>query len=324
MKKSVLLITVVFLLALAQMSAAEDGNGGQPGAFMDLTLGARPAALGGAFTALAEDGIGHFYNPAGSAQSRKNDVTFSYRAMHLGRRLGMTSISIPAREQARLSLFWVHAGTSDLEARDEQGIILSGNSVSYKENMIGMNFSKGFIPELLLGGKVYYLQNNMSNINANTIGADFGALVKLDMRKTFMAGVFPLLQFGLTAERIGATYKWVTTSFWQSYGRERGAAVDEKFPVVYRGGVALRNPYNYLLAFDIEASTASIVKTHIGAEYSLNRNITFRAGLDDMHPTAGFGLLKRMDKIAIRIDLSYLTDKVGEGDDVLVSFDLIF
>ena len=322
--KKLLVYTVLILASLGQGSSAEDGNGGQPGAFMDLTLGGRPAAMGGAYAAIADGGIGHLYNPAGPAQSSKSTFSFSYRSMKLDRSLGFASFTIPARENAALSLFWIHAGTSDLEARDVQGNILSDLDVSYNENMLGINFAKAFIPEIILGGKVYYLQNNISDINASTVGADLGLLVKLDMRKTFLERTFPLLQAGLTVERIGAIYKWVTTSFWQEYGRERGSAVDEKFPINYVGGLAMIKPGKYLLAFDVEASAASIVKTHIGGEYSLNRNYFLRGGLDDMHPTIGFGVLKRMDKFALRVDLSYLTDRFDEGDDFLVSFDLIF
>ncbi len=67
-----------------------------------------------------------------------------------------------------------------------------------------------------------------------------------------------------------------------------------------------------------------MLKTHFGGEYNVNRNLMLRAGLDDFNPTFGFGLFKRMEEFAVMIDLSYLFDKAGEGDDVLVSFDVVF
>ena len=75
--KKLLVYTVLILASLGQGSSAEDGNGGQPGAFMDLTLGGRPAAMGGAYAAIADGGIGHLYNPAGPAQSNKSTFSFS-------------------------------------------------------------------------------------------------------------------------------------------------------------------------------------------------------------------------------------------------------
>ena len=66
------------------------------------------------------------------------------------------------------------------------------------------------------------------------------------------------------------------------------------------------------------------MKTHFGGEYTHRRLLSLRAGLDDMHPTFGAGILKRFEGFALKIDLSYMTDKVDEGDDVLISFDVIF
>jgi hypothetical protein len=112
--------------------------------------------MGGAFTAVAEGAVGYIYNPAGLAQTHDYTVGFAYRAMHLDRRLGYFSAGIPAKEEARLSLDWLHAGTDPLDARDEQGNIIPGEEISYSENMIGVTFAKKFGKNIILGGKIFY------------------------------------------------------------------------------------------------------------------------------------------------------------------------
>lgn len=316
---------LVFVLALPLSAlAGSDGKGGQPAAFLDLNIGGRPAAMGGAYSAVAEGGIGMLYNPAGIAQSSKHSFAFSYRAMHLDRRLGYASFILPARDQASLGFHWLYAGTSSLEERDNQGNILPGDGISYNENLIGIDFAKQFGQFLLAGGKVFYVQNNIAGINSYTVGIDLGMMAKLDMRKTFLRNVFPLFRAGLVAKNLGATYKWTTTDYWRTRGQDQGAAVEENFPVNFRPGIAFEKPNAYLLAADIEFTDASVIKTHLGGEYTYRRMYSIRAGLDDMHPTFGAGLLKRFDGFAIKVDLSYLADKVDEGDDFLISFDVIF
>jgi hypothetical protein len=322
MKKFLILLILVLLPQPA--FCGTDGKGGQPGAFRDLILGGRPAAMGGAFTAIAEGGAGYFYNPAGAAQSRMYHVSFAYRVMHLDRRLGYAAVGIPAKEDATLAVTWTYAGTSDLEARDEQGYVIPGEEFSHRENLISIIFAKQVIPQIILGGKAFYVQNNIGNINAYTVGIDMGGLVKLDARKTFLGKTFPLFRAGFAVENLGANYRWTTTEFWQGFGREQGTAVTEKFPINYRLGTALSFPNKYLVAADVEVNSVSMLKTRFGGEYNVNRDLMLRAGLDDFHPTFGFGLFKRMEEFAVMIDLSYLFDKAGEGDDVLVSFDVVF
>jgi len=323
MKATALWIALLLVIAPAVLSAA-DGNGGQPAAFRDLKIGGRASALGGAYTAIAEGGVGHMYNPAGIAQTRMYEFSFAYRAMHLDRRLGYASLAVPAKENARLALNWLYAGSPDLESRDEMGVVIPGGNISYGENLIGVTFAKRFLPQLMVGGKLFYAQNNVADVSAYTVGIDVGILTKLDARRTFLKSLFPLFQAGLAVENLGASYRWTTQDYWQAHGRETGATVDESFPANFRVGAALVQPEKYLVSGDFEVSTVSLVKTHFGAEYTINRTLALRAGLDDLHPTFGAGFFKLVNKVGMRVDVSYLMDKVGEGDDVLFSFDVMF
>jgi len=322
--KTIILTVCLAIIALPALGFAEDGKGGQPAAFRDLKLGGRPAAMGGAFTAIAEGGVGNLYNPAGPSQMRQHEASLAYRAMKLDRRLGFASFSIPAKEDATLTFSWIYAGTADLDARDVQGNIIEGEAFSQSENMVSVNFAKKFIPQLYLGGKAFYVQNNIGNINAYTVGIDLGVLTRLDIRKSPVGKYFPLLMGGLTVENLGATYKWTTTEYWRTLGRDRGSSVDEKFPINYRLGAALSQPMQYTLAADVEMNSASMSKSHFGGEYNIGRTLALRAGLDNLHPTFGIGFLKRFQNFAMWVDISYLTDKVGEGDDILASFDIMF
>lgn len=318
-------LALVSILILAQsIAAGSDGKGGQPGVFRELALGGRASAMGGAFTAIAEGGAGFVYNPAGGAQSSKYAVSFSYRVMQLDRRLGYAAINIPAKEEAALSIHWTFSGTADLESRDEQGYVIDGNDISQSENFLGVSFSKVVIPQLILGLRAFYVQNNIGNINAYTAGADLGALAKIDIKKTFLGKIFPVFRAGFTAKNIGASYKWTTTDFWRSYGREQGTTVSEDFPVYYRMGVGLEKNQRYLFTADTELNSASMFKTHIGGEYNVNPDLALRSGLDDWHPTFGIGLNKQLSDFNIAVDISYMFEKVGEGNDFLVSFDVIF
>lgn len=323
MKKSTIAVMAALMLASA-VRAGDDGSGGQPGAFREVKLGGRPAAMGGAFTAVAYGGTGWLYNPAGISQMRKPDVAFSYRAMHLDRRLGYAAVTIPAKEAATLGFSWIYAGTASLEARDVQGYVIPDQDLASHQNLVGVTFARTFIPQLAAGARAFYVQHNIGGINAYSVGVDMGLLAKFNLSKSAFGRIAPLVQAGVVVENIGAAYKWTTTNYWATLGQERGATFDEKFPVNYRLGGALVRPEFGMLAADVEINSASILKTHVGAEYQVYRELMLRTGLDDFHPTFGAGLYKRFETFGLFVDLAYLMDKRGEGDDVLVSFDVMF
>lgn len=324
MKQTAVILVLAAVIFAPYAQAGSNENGGQPAAFRDMNVGGRASAMGGAFTAIADGGAGYLYNPAGWAQSRHYGVSFAYRAMKLDRRLGYFSIAIPAREQARLGFDWLHAGTSSLESRDEMGNIIPDEDFSSSENLVAVSFAKQFQPWLLIGGKLFYAQKNIADISAYTVGGDLGILFKVDMRSSFLASTFPLMQIGTVVENLGANYRWTTSDYWESRGRERGAAVTETFPTNFRAGVAFNQPEKYVLSADFEVNTATLVKTHIGGEYTYRRTLSIRAGLDNWHPTFGIGVFKKLSGFAAWVDFAYLTDKVEEGDDLLVSFEMVF
>ena len=67
MKKAIAILMVLFILVSASLFA-ESGDGGQPGAFLRIPLGARPAGLGYAYTGISDDINALYYNPGGLYQ----------------------------------------------------------------------------------------------------------------------------------------------------------------------------------------------------------------------------------------------------------------
>src|SRR4051812_47396157 len=70
-------ISIVLLSSLHAPLYASSGTEGA--AFLDIPVGARPASLGSAYSALATDGYAPTYNPAGLGFLKSQEIT----AMHL-------------------------------------------------------------------------------------------------------------------------------------------------------------------------------------------------------------------------------------------------
>ena len=101
------------------MSAGDDGDGGYAGAFLQVPIGARPTAMGGAYIAVANDGAGALYNPAGLVSLRRMTFATSYRTMTLDRTLGYVTFIVPVEGDAVLGFNWLYAGSGEVDARDD-------------------------------------------------------------------------------------------------------------------------------------------------------------------------------------------------------------
>ena len=73
----------VFLFTPLTLTA--QGEGGFAAPFLRMGLGARAISMGGAFTAVADDGFASYYNPAGLPYLTKRHFTSTYSFLSLDR-----------------------------------------------------------------------------------------------------------------------------------------------------------------------------------------------------------------------------------------------
>jgi long-subunit fatty acid transport protein len=92
MKKQLISLLAVILIqgfAFAQTSSRV------PAAFVDVGIGARPAAMGSAFTGLADDIHSLFWNPAGLAEIKSKQATFNTAKVFGLINYNMVSVGLP-------------------------------------------------------------------------------------------------------------------------------------------------------------------------------------------------------------------------------------
>jgi hypothetical protein len=315
--KKLLAISLVILAGLASQTLAESENGGAPAPFLQLGLSARAVGMGQAYYAVADDASAIFYNPGGAAQVVKKTVGFSYRAMDLDRRLGYMSINFPVRREATIAVGWIFAGDGSIYERSMIGEL--GDELAYSENAISICFSRRFSNIVSIGGTGKFYIGKLANVTTTTVGFDLGTYIKLTRGEGLGENApIDMLRIGAVVGNIGASYIWTTGDYWGQFG-QRGDSRTDDFPLLIGGGVSVLALDRKLLAAldvrgmmwksvriedDIESRKLRWHSTsiHAGAEYSLNDLLRLRAGLDDLHPTFGFGIQKALSTKRIEED----------------------
>lgn len=231
----------------------------------ELERGARPAALGGAFTGLADDAYALVYNPAALA--------FLDRASAHGlieSRFGRAIYGSMIAGGRNLGVGVVFFNVSNIPWRDETDKPVQSGSFDFTQ--VGFTVAGGIsLADLPLGVGLGVLQNFAVGLRAkiltvNTLpegsGAGFSLEPALFYRLNNVGGVGGL-RVGIVIENL------------VGLGVSYGSGYSEDFPIGVRLGASLNPVPGATLAADLEANGT----IHIGGEYKLVNAQLARVGV---------------------------------------------
>jgi len=308
------LVVLSFLVMITPL-LAEEGTGGYAGAFLRMGLGARPKALGGAFTAVAEGSYAGYYNPGALPRNNYKELSFSYRTLALDRKFSYIGLVIPLTPKAAsgerpfnagLHVGWINAGVDNIDGRTSSGEHY--DTFSNSENAFSFGFAVQPIKFISVGfcAKVLYnrfpkLTRDDAALTAKGFGFDFGLMLN---------PITPLTG-GTQIKDIRSKNTWNTESVF-----ERGTTTYDEFPNILRLGIAYRLLNDrLLLAADFQDNKKQDAKIHFGTEFIPYKNISLRVGLDDIEPTFGFGYLFKIWKLDTILDYAYVSDEIAPSGE---------
>ncbi len=277
---------------------------------------------------MSNDGAAPLFNPAGLARLSRPLFGSSYRAMSQDRSLGYATVMFPVRGESSLGVHWLYAGSGAVEARDADGYTL-GRDISQNNHQFTIVFAKRFEKYVSVGANISYLHSTMSELDANSIGFDFGLMFYLEHlvsrdRRDQMA--IRDVQIGLTVKNISKVYKWNSEKYNRMYTTDDlGSEQEDNVPVEIGLGTSARFFQRRLLvAADLLKNENQGLAFHGGAEYYLSREFALRGGFSDGRLTAGTGYLFKVAGNQLAIDYAFSTDKADEGSEHIFSLDLLF
>lgn len=215
-------LAAILLLAATPATA---GPGTTAANFLKIGVGARPVALGEAYTAVAEDVNAIYYNPAGLAFLERHEVTLMHNKFFKGVSQQWGGYAFPS----------VHFGTFGgaftlltVEAFDSYTALDQPAGKVSASDFAGAGawaFEFPGIDGLALGGSFKFINSTLASYSAQSAAIDAGLLwreneeigwrfgaslrnVGTDMK--FIAEAFPLPLTGT----VGASYRGSAAPFW--------------------------------------------------------------------------------------------------------------
>ena len=169
-------------LPLGSLTLADAGTK-SGAAFLKIGTGARPEAMGGAYTALADDVHAVHYNPGGLAQLKHREFGFTHTQWLLDSSFDFLGFAQPTRLGA-LGVAMSRLDTGNQDARDANRRAIGGFSASDSVYTIGLsrNLGRGVfsLGALNLGVNAKFLESRIGSDSASTFALDLGAVHRFD------------------------------------------------------------------------------------------------------------------------------------------------
>ncbi len=286
---------VLISLFVSNILAGEDS--GQGGAFLRIGAGPRAKAMGNAYTALADQAYGAFYNPAGVAFTSREAAT-SYSRLSFDRQFNTIAYSAEVPPKAGISLLVIQSGFSDQKVRDTDGQLTGGN-IEISQYAVSLGFAIRFTEKFSAGIAPKVLYSKIYDVSASSFGADLGVLVK------------PVnsLSIGLALQNFGQKL---------TYKRNATSAGDEetldKIPQSLRLGAAYKTNWSgpfrsILFSSDLEKISGYNFRMHTGAEVNLLDRFYLRLGINYTDWTTGFSIPFQWSEKTISFDYAFIFDR---------------
>jgi hypothetical protein len=173
MSKTRFLVVVAVMLGMLSFAAVASGADSHAGPYLRMGVGARALAMGGAFTAIADDATAAYWNPAGLVQIENIELTFMYAAnMAVDRQLNYFAYT-HWLGMGGLGVSWLNAGMSDVPRYDDMGNHRGTDDIGDNAIMFSYGMEVG---TLNLGGTAKVLHSDVMGETETGFGLDAGAM----------------------------------------------------------------------------------------------------------------------------------------------------
>jgi len=324
--KKIFYIIIIVVFNCSIVSA--DEYGGYAASFLQVPIGARPTAMGGAYTAVANDGAGPLYNPAGIGGIQERIFSTSYRSMKLDRQLGYINYIHPYFGYSVIGIGWLYAGSGSVEARNNDGDLL-GFDLSQNNHTFSIYFARLITPLLSVGFKTSYFYSSFAEMSVSSILIDAGVMFYyngLIEREAQELSFVQNIQMGLVLRNMGGGLKWNNENYVNIHATNGFSIIDEDdIPTELSLGISANFfEKELLVAVDILKIEHQSLYLNFGTEYKMLPDFSLRTGLNNGRLTAGTGYIFKFGESNLTVDYAFSSDKADEGSEHIFSFEYMF
>ncbi|QQS35248.1 MAG: PorV/PorQ family protein [Ignavibacteriales bacterium] len=308
-------LLLIFLL-LVSSTFAQNPNLGTSGAqFLQIPVGARAEAMGGAIVGLTNDASSIFWNPAGLVKVNNVQAHFSYMNWFDLFDFNAASLVYNAGEFGVFGASMVSFTTGNMEITTEEEPNGTGRYFDAGDIALGVSYAKYLTDRFSVGLSVKYINQRIWNETASGVAFDIGTQYRLD---------FQNLTIAMSMTNFGADIKFDGPDLDFTYRKDdnyplsrlipsRLNTQEYPLPLNFQVGIGFDIvQYDFVKiigAIDVTHPNDNAERAHFGAEFSFFDRFAVRGGYkynyDDQDFTFGAGANVPLGGTAVYFDYAY-------------------
>jgi len=166
---------ILFFFLLSSLGYSVDKTGTMAAKFLSTNIGSKAVGMGGAFTALANDGSAMYWNPAGIGFNRLRNVYVNHSDWIADIAFDYFSLSIPLNNNRFLGINVTSVTMGEMEVT-RYGNEDTGETFSASDNAFGLTYALNLTDRFSIGFNGKYIQQTIANNHANGLALDLGTL----------------------------------------------------------------------------------------------------------------------------------------------------
>ena len=268
-------------------------------AFLNMGVGARANAMGGAFTAVANDATALFWNPAGITRCPHPEVTINHIDWFLDIYHEFVGAVIPAGRHT-FGAAITYLGVPDQIVRTIDQPEGTGNFYNASDLALGLSYGFQFTDQFSLGLTAKFVREQIYNTSGSAAAVDLGAFYQPGHFKWLTLGI-QIANFGSNMHLTGQDVKVkVDTDPAHKSNDNISATIDTdawSLPLIFRFGLAATpvqtKMHRLITAIDVIHPSNNTESLNLGLEYTFWGTFALRTGFHslferDYAETGGF------------------------------------
>ena len=324
LNRKIKIIFAAVLLLFGSVTFAQEGvskTGTTAAKFLSVGIGARANAMGGAFSAIANDATALYWNPAGIASITEYQTMLSHTSLFADINLNYVGFVIPVTDLGVVGLSVTALDYGEMEITTEYYPEGTGEKFSAGSYAFGLSFARMITKDFSLGVTAKYITENIYNSSASGFAFDIGTVFNTPFYGIKFAS--SITNYGTKMQMDGQDLLIQYDSDPQSTGNNEsldGYLGTDEFNLPLRLQIGLSKDFalfegqRFTLAVDAAHPNDNNQWVNVGGELALFEDMIFLRGgykalfLDDSQEglTLGFGLnYSGLEFFRIAIDYSY-------------------
>lgn len=287
-KMKLKIISIIVLAGfLSAYSQTKVGSTAAP--FLNIGIGPRAIAMGGGFSATANDVTALYWNPAGISRTEYNEAMFAHSNWFADITFNWAGAKVNLGDYGAVGLSVTYLDYGKMEVttlREQDG---TGEFFTAKDMSLALSYAYNLTDRFSIGGSVKYINQSIWNSSANAIAFDLGTLFYSEIFNMRIAAT--ITNFGTDMQLSGKDLLVLYDIDPNIYGNNDQILANLRtdsypLPLLFRVGVALD-----LINTQLNKVTVGVDALHpndnseslnVGAEYVFNNFLSLRAGYKNL------------------------------------------